>query len=617
MFSDALWRMLWRASSHMFGLDVRSLAVFRIALASTLFFVMCNRAPDMDALFTDNGVARRSQVTVESVATKWRFSLHLVTGNMAQTLALFAIHFAAIVSMFIGYRTRVSTFVCWMLELSLQNRNAAVLMGGDKVSRFSLLYAMFLPIGGVWSLDALLRTRQRKQHQKRTPQHEKARSTTAQTSMSTVRDEGASGILQRFFEETSRGIQRFFEDTSPPPSNRGSCYSNHNLVCSIGTMAAVTHICLLYWNAGVYKIRQASWVKDWDAIERALHQDEFTTHIGWYMREVFSPTVLGIFTVASNTLELMCPLLVLLPLGLYSRRLGTIYRGCCIVTFCLFHISIRLALDVKFFSVISIVMWTALVPGDFWEGQGGGARWWCCRRLSTQLPHAHPPPQLRVRASPLAPYNTKLSRLPLWKTILLGAIMYTTISENVGSVYPKEQQTYLPLVGPLNALKQGMRLDQSWGMFSTPRTGDGWYETTGVLNGNATVDLMGWGGPVPKKPRFNDAADYSDPAFMPQTSDGKDRPMWFVRRFASSGWKKFIMMLREKNRAKWRLEYGKYLCRTWNGLGAAEKANDKGQLLTFKIKFHHEPSVWIGKGQGTRTETLHSHRCFKLKEEDA
>jgi hypothetical protein len=153
-------------------------------------------------------------------------------------------------------------------------------------------------------------------------------------------------------------------------------------------------------------------------------------------------------------------------------------------------------------------------------------------------------------------------------------------------------------------------------MFSKPRRGDGWYETIGMLNGNVTVDLMGWGGPVPKKLRFYDPADYSNPRLMPQTTNGNDRPVWFARRFASTRWRKLIMWLRGKNRAKWRLEYGKYLCRTWNGPGAKESANDKGQLLTFEMLFHHEPSVWIGNGEGTRTEILHRHRCFKEKKED-
>ena len=43
---------------------------------------------------------------------------------------------------------------------------------------------------------------------------------------------------------------------------------------------------------------------------------------------------------------------------------------------------------------------------------------------------------------------------------------------------------------------------------------DGWYETIGKLRGNETVDMMGWGGPIPRKLRFHDPSDYKDPLLI-------------------------------------------------------------------------------------------------------
>ena len=50
------------------------------------------------------------------------------------------------------------------------------------------------------------------------------------------------------------------------------------------------------------------------------------------------------------------------------------------------------------------------------------------------------------------------------------------------------------------------RLEQKWNMFSKPLSEDGWYECSGILRGGSELDLMGWGGPVPRKIRYNEVS---------------------------------------------------------------------------------------------------------------
>lgn len=53
-----------------------------------------------------------------------------------------------------GYKTRISTIVTWILLLSLQNANPLLLNSGDVYLRLLLFWAIFLPWGARYSVDA-------------------------------------------------------------------------------------------------------------------------------------------------------------------------------------------------------------------------------------------------------------------------------------------------------------------------------------------------------------------------------------------------------------------------------------------------------------------------------
>lgn len=57
----------------------------------------------------------------------------------------------------IGFKTRVSTIVCFILMVSLQNRNYAILNSGDTLMRCMLFLMMFAPTQVKYSVDAYLR----------------------------------------------------------------------------------------------------------------------------------------------------------------------------------------------------------------------------------------------------------------------------------------------------------------------------------------------------------------------------------------------------------------------------------------------------------------------------
>lgn len=140
---------------RIFTIDLRSLALFRIALAAVLVVDLIDRARTLGLLYTDGGVFSRSQlVSVYGRSMKWT-SLHFYTGGSVGTQALmFFVALLIALALMVGYRTWFATVLSWILFVSLNRRMPhAAGDGADVLVRLMLLWSMFLPLGARWSVD--------------------------------------------------------------------------------------------------------------------------------------------------------------------------------------------------------------------------------------------------------------------------------------------------------------------------------------------------------------------------------------------------------------------------------------------------------------------------------
>jgi hypothetical protein len=140
---------------ELFGIDLRSLALFRMGLALVLIGDLLVRLQDLKAHYSDDGVLPRSAL-IESFLDPGALSIHLMSGLWQVQLLLFIIQIAFALALLVGYYTRIVTFVSWFLLLSLQLRNEMILQGGDIVLKMLLFWSLFLPLGAYWSLDQKL-----------------------------------------------------------------------------------------------------------------------------------------------------------------------------------------------------------------------------------------------------------------------------------------------------------------------------------------------------------------------------------------------------------------------------------------------------------------------------
>lgn len=134
-----------------YGLDLRSLAVARIALALVILYDLTDRITDMSDHYTDLGVLPRN-ILIEYMFGAWEWSLHLTFGHFLGILALFIVAYLAAFFFLIGFKTRWAAFISWILLVSVQTRNPMILQGGDELLKMLLLWSCFLPMDSFYSV---------------------------------------------------------------------------------------------------------------------------------------------------------------------------------------------------------------------------------------------------------------------------------------------------------------------------------------------------------------------------------------------------------------------------------------------------------------------------------
>jgi hypothetical protein len=135
--------------------DLRALALMRIAVAFVILLDLSIRISDLEAFYSNTGVAPLAMI----FQNRWNdyfFSFHAISGLWQVQVLLFIFSSCCALCLLIGYRTRLFTFLSWIMLLSLHNRNGLILQGGDDLLRMILFWGMFLPWGKRYSCDRLL-----------------------------------------------------------------------------------------------------------------------------------------------------------------------------------------------------------------------------------------------------------------------------------------------------------------------------------------------------------------------------------------------------------------------------------------------------------------------------
>ncbi len=139
---------------QLFAIDLRSLALFRILIALAVIANVITLLPNLGAFLVEDGLFTRSHAVGNRSAHF--FSLYYLSGATWYTGLLLLSTLGAGLALLFGFRTRIATVVTWILVVSLTNRISIIGYGGDMQLCVLLFWAMFLPLGARFSVDAAL-----------------------------------------------------------------------------------------------------------------------------------------------------------------------------------------------------------------------------------------------------------------------------------------------------------------------------------------------------------------------------------------------------------------------------------------------------------------------------
>jgi hypothetical protein len=133
--------------------DTRSLAVFRVVVGLLAAVDVALRARNLRLFYSDDGVVPRW--LARELAGEFSLSVYFLAGDPGLVAALFVLQALAALALAVGYRTRVAAAVTFLLVVSLDHRNLLVTSYADVLFRLLLFWALFLPLGERWSVDAV------------------------------------------------------------------------------------------------------------------------------------------------------------------------------------------------------------------------------------------------------------------------------------------------------------------------------------------------------------------------------------------------------------------------------------------------------------------------------
>lgn len=560
---------------HIFAIDLRTLALFRVALGVVIIADLLSRARDLTAHYSDAGIFPRAAALGEF---HWEAaSLHLLSGSSLVQALLFSLAGLLALALIAGYRTRVVVVLSWLLACSIRARNPTILQGGDDLLRLLLFWAMFLPLGARYSVDAAL-------------------------------DRDATDRPNAFF--------------------------------SPATVALEIQCMSVYFFGALLK-SDPVWLPEGSAVYYALQLDYLATPVAIWLRQfpellqgltyfVWSLQMFGSVLMFSPFLHLplrlalqagfmamhvgffLCLAIGLFPLisvvsllaftpGAVWNRIETVVRtpqrcgvrlyydadcGFCLKTCRLLRVFLLLedtpirraqddpaiyALMLKHNSWVVLdhddvpyVRWEALIlvfrrsvlfaPLGRLMALGSLPRWGdrvyeAVARNRARLG------ELTAVWLPWRDVHMQPSRIA---GMAVGALIVLVFAHNLTTI----KRFGLALPHSLAQVRDTLRLNQQWSMFApAPSRHDGWYVVEGQLADARIVDV------------------YHDRLVPPDDT----RPALISADYPNYRWRKFLINMALASNAAWRPHYARYLCQRWNGTHAGDQ-----KLIRLKVYFNHE-----------------------------
>ncbi|KNC48189.1 HTTM domain-containing protein [Thecamonas trahens ATCC 50062] len=251
--------------------------------------------------------------------------------------------------------------VLWMCTLSLQIRNELCLHSGDVLQRCVILFAMLMPLGTIWSIDAV-----NARFEAGTPAESAAllrrRLKSRRPDSDVANDSGmhvGNGSPLHMNGEADARDEAIAILVSPHQADVVDALPPTRTIADFTTLAYMFQICIMYVFS-VYHKSGHEWTVDYTATFYALQLDFFRKPMGDFLL-MMPDAWLRFFTWAVWKWEKYGPMLYFVPFATGPCRLLGAFG------FAFMHFSFGLAMRLAMFTYITMAAQTAFIPPMFWD----------------------------------------------------------------------------------------------------------------------------------------------------------------------------------------------------------------------------------------------------------
>ncbi|SEW02563.1 HTTM domain-containing protein [Natrinema salifodinae] len=314
-------------------------------------------------------------------------------------------------------------------------------------------------------------------------------------------------------------------------------------VSSVGTMAILLQVALMYVTNAVHKTRSDAWLSG-DAVVGIFQADQFTILLGNVLADYVG--LLQAFTYVWMALILLSPLLIALT-GYRRALLASLFVG--------MHLGMFVTIQIGIFPLVSVAGLVLFTPPVVWDGlatvatrvgiasqlrDGLAGLQRTAPRLSLPLPltlpRSLPLPRLpSERGDVPSPTAVAARSRVLLSTLVPWLFLVLIVLANAQAV------DYTEVPDPGEEVLDTVKADQSWRMFApNPISNARWLVAPGELEDGREVDVY-----------HDGAVDWDRPPSVDET-------------YETSRWRKYVSNMRYAGNENHRSYYANYLCGRWN-----------------------------------------------------
>ena len=435
---------------HAIGIDTRALAAFRVLMGLLIVGDVISRARNFSFYYTDDGVL--SQSLTQRLTSDGAFSVFYYTSDPTVMAGIFVVTALVGIVLAFGYQTRAMTVIAFLLVISFDHQNPLVTSYADLLFRLLLFWAIFLPLGERWSVDAI-----------------HAASSSAEDTAEP--NDGSAGS----------GDGSELGDGSESAADRAGA-APRGMVVGLASAAILAQMITMYVVNGVHKARSDMWGTT-DVAPLVLGIDEMTFLLGDFMRQF--PTLLGYGGVLWYYMMLTAWALVLLRGKARIAFVGLFVGG---------HLSFAVTVRIGAFAYVALAGLLLFLPPSFWDVvETRGRQGWRSLAARTPLSVSREDVGRRVTSLPSprieSPFADRGVRVVLTATLMVAVLAVLVVpAVAVAPVADDIDGTHDSIDATVDALS----IDQpAWSVFApSPRTSDRYYVVAAMTEDGEEYDLF-------------------------------------------------------------------------------------------------------------------------------